>query len=67
MHPLPSAMASDLMRYRTMQLRQVAPPRQPPTTHSAPGLKVAAPFAKLRSWAGWNLIQIGLRLAVSPR
>jgi hypothetical protein len=60
-------MASELMRYRTTQLRQIAPLRQPLTTHSAHHLKVAAAFTQLRTWAGWKIIQIGLRLAVSPR
>lgn len=72
MHPLPPVVANDLMRYRTTELRQITRQRQiaheyPRATHPAPGLKFAVPVAKLRTWAGWNLVQIGLRLAASPR
>jgi hypothetical protein len=67
MHPIHPAMASDSMRARSGELRPTVSRRRLPAAarfHRPAGPR---PWTNLRARAGWQLIRVGLRLAVSPR
>jgi hypothetical protein len=66
MHPMHPVLANDLMQARTVQrpprdshrrLSAARPTRQGTALH---------PATRVRTWAGWHLVRVGLRLAVSP-
>jgi hypothetical protein len=69
MHPMHPSLANDSMRARTAELCPTSPLRRRRLTAARPTERPLAthPGTQLRAWAGWHLVRVGLRLAVSPR
>lgn len=66
MHPMPPAMASDLMRDRTSGRRPTVSRRRVVArrrSHHEVGRHAPT---RVRAWAGWQLVRVGLHLVTSP-